>query len=308
MAREHYLDDSLVQHSYDHTHEPRLIIDPGDIVTVECVEASGQQVTRGSEASALVNLSFELADPISGPIYVSGAEPGDTLKVEILRYQLKDWGWTGIIPGFGLLADEFPDPYLKIWRLEGDWGEFKPGIRVPLQPFCGEMGVGPQAPGPISPMFPDKHGGNLDTRGLTAGATVYLPVWVKGALFFCGDGHAAQGDGELCGCAIEAPLAVTLRFSLIKGRSIPEMRFETPSPLSRADSQGYYVTTANGPDLLKNAQQAVRYMIAHLVETQGLSRAEAYALCSVAVDLHISQIVDVPNYMVSAYLPKSIFA
>mgnify|MGYP005856618939 CR=1 FL=1 len=215
--------------------------------------------------------------------------------------------WSGIIPEFGLLADEFSEPFLKVWRLEGDAAEFKPGIRVPLQPFCGEMGVAPRQPGPISPMFPSEHGGNLDTRGLTAGATVYLPVGVRGAPFCCGDCHAAQGDGEVCGTAIEAPMAVTLRLGLEKGRSIPELRFETPSPLAIADCRGYYVTTAQGPDLYQNARQAIRYMIEHLGAAHGLSRPEAYVLCSAAVDLHISQIVDVPNYMVSAYLPKSVF-
>jgi len=304
---EHYLDASLVQHTWDNANEPRLSIDPGDTVTVECVEASGAQITPSSDANALVNLDFALCDPISGPIYVNGAEPGDTLRVEVLKYEPKGWGWSGIIPGFGLLADEFPESYLKIWQLAGDWAEFKPGIRVPLQPFCGEMGVAPREPGPVSPMFPKEHGGNLDTRGLVAGATVYLPVWVRGALFCCGDCHAAQGDGEVCGTGIEAPMAVTLRFGLEKGRSIPELRFETPSPLARADRAGYYVTTAHGPDLYQNARAAIRYMIEHLVAAHGLTRQEAYVLCSAAVDLHISQIVDVPNFMVSAYLPKAIF-
>jgi len=304
---EHYLDASLVQHTWDQANEPRLSINPGDTVTVECVEASGAQITPASDASALVNLDFAFCDPISGPIYINGAEPGDTLRVEVLRYEPKGWGWSGIIPDFGLLADEFPEPYLKIWQLAGDWAEFKPGIRVPLQPFCGEMGVAPREPGAVSPMFPKEHGGNLDNRGLVAGATVYLPVWVKGALFCCGDCHAAQGDGEVCGTGIEAPMAVTLRFGLEKGRSIPELRFETPSPVARADRQGYYVTTAHGPDLYQNARQAIRYMIEHLAGEHGLTRQEAYVLCSAAVDLRISEIVDVPNFMVSAYLPKAIF-
>lgn len=305
---EHYLDASLVQHTWDNANEPRLIIDPGDTVTIECVEASGAQITPQSDARSLASLDFALCDPISGPIYVNGAEPGDTLRVEVLKYEPKGWGWSGIIPGFGLLADEFPEPYLKIWQLAGDYAELKPGIRVPLQPFCGEMGVAPRESGPISPMFPKEHGGNLDTRGLVAGATVYLPVWVKGALFCCGDCHAAQGDGEVCGTGIEAPMAVTLRFGLERGRSIPEFRFETPGPPAHAGRQGYYVTTAHGPDLYRNAQQAIRYMIEHLGSEHGLTRQEAYILCSVAVDLHISEIVDVPNWIVSAYLPKAIFA
>ncbi len=304
---DHYLDASLVQHTWDNANAPRLSIDPGDTVTLECVEASGAQITPHSTADDLARLSLDLCDPISGPIYINGAEPGDVLRVEVLKYEHKGWGWSGLIPDFGLLADEFPDAYLKIWRLSGDWAELKPGVRVPLQPFCGEMGVAPREPGPISPMFPKEHGGNLDNRGLVAGATVYLPVWVKGALFCCGDCHAAQGDGEVCGTGIEAPMAVTLRFGLDKGRSISELQFETPAPLASAGRGGYYVTTAHGPDLYQNARQAIRYMIAHLASAHGLTREEAYVLCSAAVDLRISEIVDVPNYMVSAYLPKSIF-
>ncbi len=307
MAKEHYLDDSVVCYAWDNAIEPRLSINPGDMVTVECREASGQQIGPDSQASALTSLAFDRVNPVTGPIYVNGAQPGDTLKVEVLRFMHRGWGWTGIIPGFGLLADEFPEPYLKIWRLGGEWAEFKPGIRVPLEPLCGEMGVAPRESGPVSPVFPKEHGGNLDTRGLTAGSTLYMPVWVPGALFCCGDCHAAQGDGEVCGTGIEAPMAVTLRFDVLKGRSIPEFRFEAKSPLAKADRNGYYVTTAHGPDLFKNAQQAIRYMIDHLVEAYDLSRAEAYALCSVAVDLKISQIVDVPNFIVSAYLPKSLF-
>ena len=308
MAKEHYLDDSVVHYTWDNAHEPRLAINPGDTVVFECQDASGQQVHPDATANILATLDFERVNPLTGPVYVNGAEPGDTLKVEILNFEHKGWGWTGILPGFGLLADDFPEPYLKIWKLEGDATEFKPGIRVPIEPFCGEMGVAPREPGPVSAIAPREHGGNLDTRGLTKGATLYLPVWVKGALFSCGDCHAAQGDGEVCGTGIEAPMTVTLRFDLIKGKAIAEPRFETPSPLTVADRKGYYVTTAHGPDLLQNARQAIRYMIEHLVETHGLSRPEAYALCSVAVDLKISEIVDAPNFIVSAYLPQSLFA
>lgn len=307
MPREHYLDASAVHNAWDNSIPPRIAIDPGDTVIFETVEASGAQLTPSSQPSDLTNLDFGKVNPLTGPVYVNGAQPGDILKVEILGFQHKGWGWTGIIPGFGLLADEFPDPYLKIWELGQDEAEFKPGIVIPLEPFCGSMGVAPRVEGPVSTVAPTEHGGNLDTRGLVKGATLYLPVWVEGALFSCGDCHAAQGDGEVCGTGIEAPMAVTLRFDLIKGQSIPELRFETPSPLTKVDRAGYYVTTAHGPDLLENARQAIRYMIDYLGQAHGLSRQEAYALCSVAVDLKISQVVDVPNFIVSAYLPKSIF-
>ncbi|MCD6290940.1 MAG: acetamidase/formamidase family protein [Anaerolineae bacterium] len=307
MSKEHYLDSSAVHNVWDNSIEPRLHIDPGDTVIFECVDASGQQVTPDSQASDLTQLDFGKVNPLTGPVYVDGAEPGDTLKVEILDLKHKGWGWTGIIPGFGLLADEFPEPYLKIWQLEEGSAEFKPGIRIPLEPFCGSMGVAPRVDGPIGTVAPTEHGGNLDTRGLVKGTVLYLPVWVPGALFSCGDCHAAQGDGEVCGTGIESPMTVTLRLGLVKGASISEFRFETPSPLTKTDTQGYYVTTAHGPDLYKNAQQAIRYMVDYLSAEHGLTRPEAYALCSVAVDLKISEIVDAPNFIVSAYLPKSIF-
>ena len=154
---------------------------------------------------------------------------------------------------------------------------------------------------------PTEHGGNLDNRGLTAGTTLYLPVWMPGALFSCGDCHGTQGDGEVCGTGIEASMDVTLRFGLLKAQAIAELRFARPRPPVLADRGSYFVTTAQGPDLYRNGQQAIRYMIDHLVAAHGLSRPEAYVLCSVAVDLRISQIVDAPNYMVSAYLPNNIF-
>ncbi len=308
MAREYYLDDSVVAYAWDNSQPPRLSIEPGDTVTLACQEASGLQLKPDSDASALATLDFDRVDTLTGPVYVNGAAPGDTLAVEILHFVHKGWGWSGIIPGFGLLADDFPDPYLKIWQLEGDSASFKPGIRVPLDPFCGTMGVAPRQSGRLGTIAPTEHGGNLDNRGLTAGTTLYLPVWVPGALFSCGDCHGTQGDGEVCGTGIEASMDVTLRFGLLKKQTIPELRFARPRPLALADHGSYFVTTAQGPDLYHNAQQAIRYMIDHLVEAHSLSRSEAYVLCSVAVDLRISQIVDAPNYMVSAYLPNSIFA
>ena len=307
MAQEHYLDDSVVAYAWDNSQPPRLSIEPGDTVTFACQEASGLQLKPDSDASALATLDFNRVDTLTGPVYVNGAEPGDTLVVEILNFKHKGWGWSGIIPGFGLLADDFPDPYLKIWQLEGDRAHFKPGIRLPLDPFCGTMGVAPRQAGPVGTIAPTEHGGNLDNRGLTAGTTLYLPVWVPGALFSCGDCHGTQGDGEVCGTGIEASMDVTLRFGLLKKQALPELRFARPRPPVLADRGSYFVTTAHGPDLYRDAQQAIRYMIAHLVDAHGLSRPEAYVLCSIAVDLRISQIVDAPNYMVSAYLPNSIF-
>ena len=156
-------------------------------------------------------------------------------------------------------------------------------------------------------MPPRKNGGNMDIKHLTVGSTLYLPVWVDGALFSIGDGHGAQGDGEVCVTAVEMAAHVTLRFALQRGRPIPEPRLRT-SPTARRSVGTCFVTTAHGPDLFASSQQAIRYMIDHLVEERGLSREQAYILSSVAVDLSISEIVDAPNWIVSASLPEAIFA
>lgn len=306
---EHYLDDSVVHAFWDNAHPPRLEIDPGDVVVFETREASDQQIAPESTAEVLLTLDFARIHPLTGPVYVKGAEPGDALEVEILELKHKGWGWNAVIPGFGLLADDFTEPYLHHWKLEGEVCYFKEGsnIQVPYEPFCGVMGVAPREPGRLSTIPPRENGGNVDIRHLVPGAKLWLPVWVEGALFSCGDCHAAQGDGEVCGSGIESPMTVTLRFNLVKGANLRELQFQTPSPLTKADSQGYYVTTAHGPDLFVNAQNAIRYMLDHLEKEYGLTRQEGYVLCSAAVDLKISEIVDAPNWIVSAYLPLSIF-
>jgi len=171
------------------------------------------------------------------------------------------------------------------------------------------MGVAPREMGRLNTIPPRENAGNIDIRHLMPGTRLMLPVFVPGALFSCGDCHAAQGDGEVNGSAIESPMTVTLRFNVLKGANLPELRFITPPArkLTNADTGGYFVTTAAGPDLFKNAQRATRYMIDYLVAERGLTREQAYCLCGVVLDLKISQIMDAPNYIVSAYLPLGIF-
>lgn len=305
----YHLDDSQPHAFWDNSHPPRLRIQPGDTVVFEVLEASANQIQPSSTVEVLNTLSFDPIAPLTGPVYVEGAQPGDALAVDILSIEHKSWGWGAIIPGFGLLAEDFSEPYLHHYRIEDGWCWFNPHIRLPYEPFCGTMGVAPAEPGRLTTLPPRLNGGNLDIRHLTPGARLLLPVWVPGALFSVGDCHGAQGDGEVNGTAVEMPCTVTLRFDLIKGAHLPELRFITPpgKKLTNADLGGYYVTTAAGPDLFRNAQQATRYMIDYLSSEHGLSRAQAYCLCGVAMDLKISQIVDTPNWMVSAYLPLSIF-
>jgi acetamidase/formamidase len=181
-------------------------------------------------------------------------------------------------------------------------------VAVPIEAFPGVMGVALDEPGAHSTMPPRRSGGNMDIRQLCAGSTLYLPVLVEGALFSTGDAHAAQGDGEVCITAVEMSARVTLRFGLQRGRRIAEPRLRTVNPPSGTGRKGPWVaTTANGPDLYASSQQAIRYLIEHIVEERGLSREQAYVICSVAADLKISEIVDAPNWIVSAFLPDSIF-
>jgi acetamidase/formamidase len=258
----------------------------------------------------IATLDWDRVYPLSGPVYVEGAEPGDTLAIEVLDIHTKGWGWSAILPGLGLLADDFTEPYLRVFDLtEGDVTHFRDDITVPLDPFMGTMGVCPAGASGTPIMPPGIFGGNMDTRQLVAGSTLYLPVQMDGALFSCGDAHGAQGDGEVCVTGIEAPMAGTLRITLEKGRSIPAPQWSAPGPLTpRVDAGDFYATTGVGPDLYVAAQEALRAMLDYLAVTQPLSREDAYVLASLCVDLKISEIVDAGEYIVSAVLPLAVFA
>ena len=193
--------------AWDPAIEPVASVASGSVVEFDCLDASNGQITADATTATLDSLVFDQVDQVTGPVEVAGAEAGDTLQVDLLEFTPATWGWTASIPGFGLLADEFPDRHLKITPLTpgAERAEFWPGIRVPLAPFCGEIGVAP-VDGPRSTIPPDLHGGNMDTRHLIAGSTLFLPVFVPGARFSIGDGHATQGDGEVSGTAIETPM------------------------------------------------------------------------------------------------------
>ncbi len=297
-------------YGWDNSLGSVLEVAPGEIVTFETVDASGGQLSVTSGVSDVQTLDFGLINPVTGPVRVVGAEPGDALSVTLLEFRPSGWGWTANIPGFGLLAEDFPDAHLKTWSFGHEQtATFADGIVVPLKAFPGTIGVAPAESGLHSVVPPRACGGNLDIRDLAAGSTLYLPVQVAGALFSVGDTHAAQGDGEVCGTAIESPMEVTVQFDLIKGAHLPAPQFETSSPVTRhLDGKGYYVTTGVNPDLMVAAKDAVRAMLEHLGKTYGLSPEDAYLLSSVACDLRISEIVDMPNWVVTFYLPKGIFA
>jgi acetamidase/formamidase len=305
----HHLDDTQPHAFWDNSYPARLRIHPGDTVVFETLEASAGQFGPDSVSEAVRTLNFDLIHPLTGPVFIEGAEPGDALVVDIISLKHKGWGWNAVIPGFGLLAEDFPEPYLHIYTLGETTCEFRSDIQIPYEPFCGVMGVGPRESGRFNTIPPRENAGNIDIRHLTPGSRAFFPVLVPGALFSCGDCHSAQGDGEVNGSGIETKMSVTLTFNLQKGANIPELRFVTPpgKKLTVADGGGYDVATAHGPDLFKDTQQAIRYIIDYLSTEHNMTREQAYCLCGAAVDLKISEVVDAPNWIVSAYLPLSIF-
>ena len=185
---------------------------------------------------------------------------------------------------------------------------YGPGGKVPLKPFAGTIGLALAEPGLHSIVPPRRVGGNMDIRDMSVGTELYLPVEVDGALFSIGDTHAAQGDGEVCGTAIESPMQITVRLDLVRDRALPGPQFVTPGPVCRhKDEAGFWVTTGIGEDLFEGARQALSAMIDQLVRDHGMSAVEAYMLCSVCADLRISEIVDQPNWVVSMYFPRIVF-
>ena len=295
--------------AWDPAIPPVATVPSGSLVEFDAFDASCGQLTRISTAADLAAVDWSRGNPVNGPVRIESAMPGDTLQVDLLDFEPADWGWTASIPGFGLLADEFTSPsYRVVPRGTGDRVEFLPGIRVPVAPFCGEVGVAP-ATGPRGLGPPDLHGGNIDTRELTAGATLFLPVFVEGANFSMGDGHTAQGDGEVCGTAIETAMRATVRLTVRPDLHVPAPEFVTPDRSGAHDARHgrQYATNGIGPDLMAAARDATRRMIDWMGREHGLAPDDAYLLCSVAVDLRISEIVDLPNVIVAAYCPLMIF-
>lgn len=295
---------------WDNAAEPVLEVDSGTEITCEAADASGGQLTARSTAHDVPGMDMGQVNPVTGPVFVRGAQPGDVLKVEILELVPHDWGWTAIIPGFGLLADEFPDPWLNISTVDAADRRvrFLDGVTLPFEPFPGTIGVAPAEPGRHSVVPPRRWGGNMDIKHLRPGSTLYLPVGVEGALFSVGDTHSAMGDGEVCGTAVETAMDITVRLSVERGRAITFPQFQIPAgELARTESSAYHVATGIGADLLEATRDATRAIIDHIVETYGQSAQEAYAIASVAVDLRVHEVVDVPNWCVGAFLPTGIF-
>jgi formamidase len=344
--------------------EPVLEVDPGDRVIYETRDAVDGQLSPDASAADVGNINLNVVHPLTGPVFVKGAEPGDLLEIKLLAIEADpwdQWGYTVEIPGFGFLRDEFAEPYIVHWRLNGDEyaeSEQLPGVRIRCNPFPGTLGVAPSAelrllaheresaladrggfalpPDPtdavpaVDPIAgeglrtvpPRESAGNIDIKQLTPGVTMLLPIFTEGALVSTGDVHYAQGDCEACGTAIEMRCRLHARFHLRKGeaerRGIRDLQFFRDDYFAEpelAAPRRFFATTGisvrrdgqnESEDLTVAARNALLNMVDYL-GTRGFDRQQAYALCSVAVDLRISQTVDVPNMMVSALLPLDIF-
>ncbi len=292
----------------DNSLSPALTIESGDEVLFRC---PGLPLPPAATLTDWETVDTSRPHTLVGPVHVNGAEPGDVLVAEIVEVRLpRTYGHATVVPGYGLLGDEVTEAHIHnfSWKEGASRVEVCSGVEVPLDPFCGILGVMPAEPGEHPTLPPRSTGGNIDIRHLSAGATLHLPVAVPGAGFFAGDGHGAQGDGEVCVSALETAVEARIRLSVDKRRSISGPHFATPGPLSVDGGEaGYYATTGIGPDLRECSRDAVRAMIEWLVTEHGLLWREAYVLCSLAVDLKISEIVDEPNWLVSAVLPLSVF-
>jgi len=296
------LSASQTHTKFSRSIEPAVTVPSGSVIEVITHEATGGQFDPASSVDDLANVNMDLVHTLTGPVFVESAEPGDTLAVELLEIESADWAWMAIIPHFGFLANDFGDATtLKTFSLNVDDGyvDFSHNIRIPLQPFAGVMGVAPDTDEMLNTIPPRANGGNLDDPNLTVGTTVYFPVFVPGALFSIGDTHAVQGLGEVSGTAMEAPMRIVYRISVLKNaRAIEEVQYETDS---------YYATTGFAETIDEAARKATRFMVDYLVETRELSREEAYMLCSIAGDLLIAEVVDVPHMLVTMHMPKNIF-
>lgn len=280
--------------------EPVATVPSGSVVEVFTAEASDGQFHLGSTHADVANLDFDPIHPLTGPVAVEGARPGDVLAVTLLDIEVGDWGWAAIAPGFGYLSDRFTEPFYMGFEIPPGAEEvrFNDEISIPLDPFPGVMGVAPATDSMLSTIPPRANGGNMDNRHIGVGTTVYFPVFVEGANFSIGDTHAVQGDGEVSGTAVEAPMRIRYRIEVVEGaRAIAEPQYE---------NEEHYGVTAFAPTLDEAARKATEYMIEYLVEEHGLTEQEAYVLSSLAADLKIAEVVDVPHVLVAMHIPKAV--
>lgn len=279
---------------FDATHKPVLEVESGDVVTIDTVTGSPDVVPDSTkfhvpEALGKIHKQLQPLGPhiLTGPVAVKGAKPGTVLEIRIHEVSLlQDWGFNVILPLLGTLPHDYDEPRKVNIPLDRtrNVGVMPWGLELDLKPFFGVMGVAPpKGWGRITSVMPQSTGGNLDNKELTAGSTLYLPVYTEGAMFSCGDGHGAQGDGEVCITAIETALRGVFEF-IVRD----DLHYAYP----RAETATHYITMGMDPDLDQCAVKALREMITLLGEKAGLSHPDAYMLCSLAGDLHVTQTVN----------------
>jgi acetamidase/formamidase len=303
---EHTLSAEPTHSRWNRALEPRLSVAPGDTVHLECVDASGAQVRPGMTVAEFLAIDRGRIHALTGPIFVRGAEPGDVLQIDVLDVVHKGWGWSSVTAGLGFLKERFAEPYLFHWQLDREVSRSLAPAVVPLRPFCGVMGVAQAQDGEFRTRPPGSFGGNMDVRELCGGATLYLPVENSGALFSAGDAHAAQGDGEVCINGIECPVDVTLRFRLHKQRVLAGPLVESAGAGKQSLEADAWVVVESATDPVAAARAATSRMIDLLAEHWGFREVHAYLLCSVAMHLGWSQVVNEPMFTVSATLPKQV--
>ena len=303
---EHRLSAEPTHSRWNRALEPRLTIAQGDTVHMSCVDSSGGQVKPGATVEDFLAIDRGKIHALTGPIYVEGAEPGDVLEIQIRQVAHVGWGWTSVIPGLGFLKDDFKEPHLFHWTLDQEVSRSLGTAIVPLRPFCGVMGVAPAEDGEFRTRPPGPFGGNMDVRELCTGATLYLPVLNEGALFSAGDAHAAQGDGEVCINGIECPAEATFRFLVHKHQKLPGPLVESAESRSPDAPADAWIVVESDSDALQAARAATLRMIDLLVARWSFAPIDAYLLCSVAMKLRLSQVVNEPMITVSAAMPKCV--
>lgn len=295
-----------VHYGWDNSIKPAVEINSGEILEMEVKDSLDGQISKYSNDSDLNKLDFNRVNPLTGPIYINNAYPGDSLEIEVLEVKDNGIGVTTVVPGFGLLSDipDFSKPSLKIWEIKEDaayaeFGEFK--IRIEKANFIGTIGTGLKERGNFSVVPPRYNGGNMDVREIRKGSRLILPVNVEGALLSLGDMHINQGDGEVCGTAIETGGTVKLKINLLKG-----VNYQWPLVLS--DSGKAHSKLINFLGISDSLNSALRGAIINFVKyfSNFMLPIEAYMLASVAVNLKISETVDMPNYVVNASFPIDI--
>jgi acetamidase/formamidase len=305
ISTQHHLGRETAHHRWDRDEPPALVVQPGSTVSLALRDGSNGQIVPGTPAERLRHLDMGKMDPLTGPIWVQDAKPGDALSVEILDVNLGSWGWSAILPNFGLLSDLFPGPYIRFWDIADGLVSITDTLRLPVRPMLGVIGVAPAEPGPHPSTVPTNAGGNIDVKYAGPGSKVLLPVFTDGALLSLGDPHALQGDGELNGTAIECEAETVIRVGLMPGAGLTAPVIETAGHVTDAD-EGYRSFLGIGPDLWQAAREASGKAVDAVAAGLGLPPHEAYALLGTIAELRIHEIVDRPNWVVGCMIPRRV--